>query len=70
MTDHDHDHEHEHEHDQSRESPDASATSPEELAEVVAPGGGEQSEPSDGDGQFNNQDMPTTDGEMTDGGAS
>ena len=59
MTDHDH----------TRESPDATSASPDELAEVVTPVHGEQSEPSDDDGQFNTQEMPTTDGEMTDGGS-
>lgn len=44
-------------HDHARESPDAT------------PVHGEQSEPSDDDGQFNTQEMPTTDGEMTDGGS-
>jgi hypothetical protein len=51
------------------EASEAAEASPEELAEVVTPSGPEKSEPPDDDGQFNSQDMPTTDGEMADGGA-
>jgi len=37
--------------------------------EIVGTPRDEQSDPDDPDGLFDSQDMPTADGEMTDGGA-